>query len=361
MKIAFLATHFPDYSVEAATSLSSKCDLLFIADQFHINKDSNPEKFSTLLKSGKAIAFRTNPRYYLPFGTLKILWNIFLFRPDAVIAHEHPQPHIVFLHYVLSKITRILLIVHDPAPHSGNDSKYATRNMRWRNALRRIAHTYIVHGAYCASLLSQTTNVAGKNIVTVPHGPVMVPPDVALLPAKRRILMFGRMEAYKGLNVLLDAIKILKAKGFLLVLRLAGSGPELNRLEKDFTETGLCSIFSVFVGREQALQEFHDCDVVIAPYTEATQSGVIAAAYANGRPVIASNVGGIPDFVVDNVNGLLVRPNDPGELATAIETYFMTKGLPQKLADGAAHTINTSMSWSVFSEKILIAVRNAKG
>jgi glycosyltransferase involved in cell wall biosynthesis len=60
--------------------------------------------------------------------------------------------------------------------------------------------------------------------------------------------------------------------------------------------------------------------LVVVPYLEATQSAVIATAYAFARPVIASDVGGLREMVIQGKTGLLVPPNDSSALAKAIET-----------------------------------------
>jgi glycosyltransferase involved in cell wall biosynthesis len=162
--------------------------------------------------------------------------------------------------------------------------------------------------------------------------------------------MFGRMEAYKGLGVLLGAMRLLQGTGSKIELRIAGAGPDLDALRQDFEALPFCSIESRFVPREMAIAEFGDAALVVAPYTEASQSGVISAAFANGRPVIASAVGGIPDFVIHGRNGLLVPPNDPRALVDALRTAIGDRSLVDSLSDGAQLTAETDISWSKFAD-----------
>ena len=92
---------------------------------------------------------------------------------------------------------------------------------------------------------------------------------------------------------------------------------------------------------------------MVAPYSEATQSGVVAAAFANGRPVIATAVGGLPDFVIHNRNGLLVPPHDPLALADAILAIIEDRALLARLSAGAAASAAMEMSWDRFADIIL--------
>ena len=103
-------------------------------------------------------------------------------------------------------------------------------------------------------------------------------------------------------------------------------------------------------GRISAIAE---SDVVVAPYSEASQSGVVAAAFANGRAVIASRVGGLPDFISDGVNGLLVPPSDAGALSKAIQRWAASSDLQTRLNDGARLTAETTISWETAARSII--------
>src|SRR2546430_8725065 len=67
---------------------------------------------------------------------------------------------------------------------------------------------------------------------------------------------------------------------------------------------------------------FAACDVVLAPYRIEAQSGVALTAFHFARPVIASTVGGLPEIIEHERNGLLIPPDDPQALANAIDDFF---------------------------------------
>src|SRR4051794_18009029 len=90
---------------------------------------------------------------------------------------------------------------------------------------------------------------------------------------------------------------------------------------------------------------FARSSAVVLPYTDATQSGVVAMAFGFGRPAIVTNVGGLPDVICDGYNGLLVAPKDAGALAEAISRLIVNDDLRNRLTAGASDYGSTELSW----------------
>ena len=361
MRIAFLATHFTDYSLEAAMALSPLADVLLLADRAQLDCDSSAEKRAALAGTGRLAQFRQK-RFSRIVAVAVAVLRIALFRPDIVIAHLDARLHVTLIYALVARLARLVLIVHDPVAHRGRDRQVAEKRT-WQ-VKRQVASAslFLAHGPYCTKTWSRADNrygpIKGRPVVAVPHGPVLRPDTMSPLPAQCRVLMFGRMEAYKGLDVLLAALRLLVARNVDIELRLAGDGPELQRLAPAFAALAQCSIRRGFVPRGDAMSEFRDAAVVVVPYTEATQSGVVAAAFAHGRPVIASRVGGLPDFVRHGENGLLVPPGDPTALADAIEVVARDRTLLQRLARGARDSSANEMSWEIFAARSLGEIRH---
>lgn len=147
--------------------------------------------------------------------------------------------------------------------------------------------------------------------------------NLGLPPGKPVVLFFGLVRAYKGLPILLQALAQTPLPLHLLVvgefwepvedcwakIRMLGLGEKV-------------TVINEYVPNEDIASYFHVADVLVAPYLEASQSAVIQLALGLGVPVIASAVGGIPDVIEDEVNGLLVPPNDPTALSQALQRYF---------------------------------------
>ncbi len=135
------------------------------------------------------------------------------------------------------------------------------------------------------------------------------------------VLFFGLVRRYKGLADLLRAMpRILAARACTLVV--AGEFYEPRRQYEELArELGIAArvrLLDGYVPNEKVGEYFCAADVVVAPYREATQSGVVALARRFDRPVVVSRVGGLPDMIVEGISGLTVPPGDPDALARAV-------------------------------------------
>ena len=98
------------------------------------------------------------------------------------------------------------------------------------------------------------------------------------------------------------------------------------------------------IPEERVAQIFGESSVVVLPYIDASQSGVVPIAYAFSRPVVATTVGGLPAVVEDGVTGLLVAPRDERALADAIVTLLEDDDLRHKM--GAAGRKKLDREWA---------------
>lgn len=132
-----------------------------------------------------------------------------------------------------------------------------------------------------------------------------------------RILFFGRISPYKGLEYLCEAMKMVVKEVPDAELTIAGGG----KLYFDFTpyeDWKYIKLDNRYVPDEEIAQLINNAAICVCPYTDATQSGIIANSFGLDTPVIATNVGGLPDMVEDGKTGLIVPPKDSRSLADAI-------------------------------------------
>lgn len=171
--------------------------------------------------------------------------------------------------------------------------------------------------------------------LTIPHGDLgfLTGTKLPMAQARRRLdlasdgrllLFFGYFKEYKGADVLLDAVAVLRDRERSVPVVLAGqaeAGPAA-ALEEQVRRLGIGDLVTIhggYVAVEDAAAYFAAADAVVLPYRHATQSGVVQLAYAYGRPVVVTDVGGLVEDVVAGKTGEIARPGDPADLADAIE------------------------------------------
>ena len=137
------------------------------------------------------------------------------------------------------------------------------------------------------------------------------------------ILYFGLVRPYKGLSYLLHAAHLLKERGTVFHLRIAGEFYQgFDEAVTLVDRLGLKEVVQLenrFIQDQEVSNYFSASDVVALPYLSATQSGVVPIAYHFNRPVVVTEVGGLPEVVEEDETGHLVPPRDSLALANALE------------------------------------------
>ena len=348
MRLAIIAPHFPEYALRYAAAMATSCEVLACVDAGQMAAEfagrAPPD-----IPGGQVAPVR----FKTPADLWRLVRLVRRFRPDVIHLQEAAGPRrgafLACVAALLRPSALIVLTVHDPVPHGGRDVGAARRAAWSRNLVRRLADVLVVHGAHCARLLQQDLAARRRplpQIVQSEHGLILEPATVRPPhPGPLRLYFFGRMEAYKGVEVLLQAAELLHQQGLGFRLLIAGQGPELDRLQDRFQRLPEVEVQAGFAAPTAVIEAIQQADCVLLPYLSATQSGVLAAAFAGRRFVIASAAGGIPDVVGHLRNGLLVPAGDPSALAAAIRAVAEDEGLRARLREGAAETAQGQLDW----------------
>ncbi len=141
------------------------------------------------------------------------------------------------------------------------------------------------------------------------------------------LLFFGFIRKYKGLDILLEALKVLNSEFKIENLKLLIAG-EFYEEEKNYHDLlndpaikGNLILNTHFISDSEVKYYLCAADCVVQPYRNATQSGVTPLAYHFEIPMIVTNVGGLPSLVPDKKVGLVAEPN-PESIAQKIKEYF---------------------------------------
>lgn len=269
-------------------------------------------------------AARSKPRI------LHILWNNKIEWFDRTI---------LMLYYkTLGK--KVALTAHN-VNQARRDAKDSLLNRITLGIQYRLCDHIFVHTPKMKDELCRDFGVAEKVVTVIRHPINNAFPDTELAPAeaKRRlglrddekaVLFFGRIRPYKGIEHLLAAFQLLAAKHSNYRLIIAGEpkkGSEEYREEieravkQDFTP-GKIILKIQFIPDEEMEIYLKAADVLVLPYKEIFQSGVLFLAYSFGLPVVATDVGSFREEIVEGTTGFLCQPGDPAELEKAIERYF---------------------------------------
>ncbi len=183
---------------------------------------------------------------------------------------------------------------------------------------------------------------------------------------KHVLLFVGRLIEVKGIEYLIEAMKIVSNEIQDLKLLIAGRGILERRLKEKVKKSNLSSYVS-FLGdvKHQNLVDYYNiCDLVILPsiidkYGQTESLGVVVLeAMSCGKPVIASNVGALPEIVKDGYNGALVIPKNPMDIADKI--IKMLKRTDRNLLEKNARKTAEGYSWSNIGKEHLEIILNGK-
>jgi glycosyltransferase involved in cell wall biosynthesis len=174
-----------------------------------------------------------------------------------------------------------------------------------------------------------------------------------VLKSATDLLFFGLIKPYKGLDLLIDAMALVIKQIPEAKLVIAGEvyGDD-SIYHKQIQALGLGKAIEThfrYISEPEISSFFGATSLCILPYKSASQSGVIATAYSFGVPVLASDVGGLGEYIIEGETGYLVPPNDPEKLAIAIVKHLQNK--PDMRSSIAEY--REQYSWNKLTELML--------
>ena len=252
----------------------------------------------------------------------------------------------------LIKKTPIIMVNHDPIPHSGQSMFEAARIF---NPFKQ-ANIVIVHS-------KEFVDYAEKKYNHVEYLPLNRHDMYKNISDKKKIVwydsakinffFFGRIEKYKGLDILARAYKKLNDKyKDKTSLTIVGNG-DLSDYAAEYDGIKNVTIINRWIRDEEVESVFTGNNLVnVCPYKDATQSGVVLVAYEYGVPVIATDTGGLREQVFDNKTGFLISPNSVDQLVLAMEKYIHNNELIKLQQENIKEYLK-SISWESSAKKLV--------
>ncbi len=286
-------------------------------------------------------------------GGLKAVRKTFLFIKNGsfdVLHITSPLRYGAFLLYALP--LKKIMTMHDPVPHS-SDTSWLNRLHR-RVAFRLVSH-FILLSQSLVEEFSAKYRIPLSRIYTSRLGVYEIleqtPPAEMDLP-EPFILFVGSINPHKGIRYLCEAFQRFHPAHLEWNLVIAGRGAFDFDIEK-YVQTSPIRLFNRFVTDSELKTLISRSQMVVCPYIDATQSGVIMSAFALKKPVLATRVGALPEMMEHGRHGLLVEPADAEALAAGIEAMCE----PQMLEEMKQHIESDFMggqrSWKFIAQEHL--------
>ncbi|MCB0697227.1 MAG: glycosyltransferase [Chitinophagaceae bacterium] len=248
--------------------------------------------------------------------------------------------------------TKVVAITDNVIPH-----EHRPGDLPFTKYFLKSADAFV---AMSKDVLKDLSTLTSKPSVFSPHpvydnyGPAVSKEEackhLGLDSDKKYILFFGFIRKYKGMDILLDAMKDERIRQAGIRLIVAGEfydeeAPYRQQIV-DNDIAGSIHLFTSFIPNNEIRYYFSAAELVVQPYRSATQSGITQVAYHFEKPMVVTNVGGLAEVVPDGKTGFVTAP-DPTDIANAILKFFTPGSLPDLQQNIARE--KEKYSWDTFT------------
>ena len=318
-----------------------------IVDFESIQHDWKLESFAPYFKNCKSVKFCI----YHKMGSLNAIATtrklnalINSFKPKYIHFDSYINRQIFQLPYLFRKRKKLILNVHDPKPHSGEEDRVSAMI---HNSLYKWCTKFVTFSNYSKAQLQEQLAPEKKivNSFLLPFSYYAnFKGDATKTEVKPKNISFvGRISKYKGIEMFIEAISIVNktnaAENFVIAGNPFGNYrpnydevknmPNLNIIQKHLSNSELVEIMQ-------------DSKLIVCPYLDASQSGVIMTAIALNRPVLVTEAGGLKEYVDEGKNGLISK----------IDTQDLATKMIEFSSDNVFEKMNSEMASVQFQDDI---------
>ncbi len=254
--------------------------------------------------------------------------------------------------------TPVVLSLHDPTFHSGEAS---WRGDLFRRVMLRRATRVILHNEFQRAEFCRRYRLPSARVHTVHLGVLEVLREWLREPIAaedgQTVLMFGRLSSYKGLDVLYEAAPRVAQQVPGVRFIVAGrpvrgyNPPPPPRLPNG----GRVDVYAEYISNTDLVDLFQRASVIACPYRDATQSAVALTGYAFEKPIVATQAGGLPEYIRNGETGLLIPPANAAALADALVQVLLDSPLKARLQRGIASLRRDWLTWDNAAQQTLAA------
>jgi glycosyltransferase involved in cell wall biosynthesis len=237
----------------------------------------------------------------------------------------------------------LAVMVHDPAPHPGWRGRLVDQviSRRWNSADVVIS----LSESSGQELQQRTSTPVAVTSLGIRHRVIEhAPAEIA--QRRKQLLFWGRLEAYKGIDLLAEAYSIAKSVDPELELTIVGRGNLAARTRQQLQSLGAI-IDERWIATDEITGFIARAGIMLLPYTSATQSGPAATAISNGIPTVGTDVGALPEQVRHERSGIIVPRDDPAAFAAAIIHITSDEHVARNLSENSLAIRDSEELWEI--------------
>ena len=283
------------YSLNLINSLAQNMEITLITGKKNM-------KYKEKINDSVKVKFLNSHRKRNPMNIVeifKIVKTIRKYKPDII--HIQNGSEWMFMGYPFLKNFPILTTMHDPIAHTGENT-WRYKFLYWFT--RHYSKAFIVHGKKLKEEMSRKYNLDPERIFVTRIGRYehYFKHKSNVTEEKNSILFQGRISKYKGIETLIKAEPYISKKIPKLKIIIAGRG-DLKDYERLIENKDRFQIINRWIDDIEMMELFQKSSIIVLPYNDATQSAVIPIAYECKKPVIATDVGALPEVVENGKTG----------------------------------------------------------
>jgi glycosyltransferase involved in cell wall biosynthesis len=356
MRIVMIAFTNIEYTIELAEALTELVDVRLMIP------DKQAQRFQDVLKPNfKVNSFRL-PRmrqirnlYYV----YKMLIQIRKLNPDVIhLQRGHPWFNLAI--YFLIRYC-LVTTIHDVILHTGDKESKIVPSFTHKIAINN-ADKVIVHGEKLKTEMISKSKKPPNDIAILHRGINSIYRRYIERPFQEEnnsILFFGRIWGYKGLSYLIKAEPFITKEVPDVKIVIAGRGENFQKYEDMMINKEKFTVYNKHISNRMVAELFQKASVVVLPYTDASQSGVIPLAYAFKKPVIATNVGSLPEVVDHGITGYIVPPREKKKLGEAVVDLLKDEEKRRRMGKNAYEKATKELSWDKIALKTVNLYKEA--
>jgi len=275
----------------------------------------------------------------------------------------------------LRKIAPLVYTIHNSTPLHGEKPKFYRLQQQGFDSFLDNFDAFIAHTHYTQRTFVNNFPKNEGRVNVVPHGLLnyylnmkgsLEAANNYDIPSDEQVLLFfGNISHYKGLDILIHAMAklsqtVLSKVRLLVVGRPSMPIEPIRELARSLGVDQRILWDLRFVREEEIDQILRMATLIVMPYRHIDQSGALMTVMNYGKPIVASRLGGFAEILIDGVHGRLVTPEDPQDLAKAIEQLLTSKTLIKKMEESVQTLASEWPTWTKIASQTMAVYESAR-